>query len=411
MTSAQTGNGTERVPRTAVVYGTKAGVGGLGHSAAAGIAAVADGRSQAFMLGPGAAKPWSLPGNSPAGTWIESPSAIHPWMARYTWLRWRGGQLTFIRDRSLGRWAAEQMKSIRPDSCYLFTQVALETLRWARREGIPTVIDNPNGHIRNFLEICERESQRWFGKRFHGHPSAAMIDRVEEEYSLADRVRVYSEWGRRSMEQGGVASDKIHALRQTVNLERFSPAAQRPAADGPLRVCYVGSLDLRKGFVYLLKAIRAVGARHIRLRIVGATGDRDCAGLLARESAGLQVEVAPGDSIPVYQQSELLVVPTLEDGLPFVLVEGLACGLPVIVTKEAGAAECVQHNSSGWVIPAGYVDAMAGALQVALERRHELADMGRQARNDVERYAGPVQLKALSEWFYRSMNAEVCYST
>src|SRR5207249_707828 len=168
-------------------------------------------------------------------------------------------------------------------ACYLFTQVALETLRWARRARVPTVLDNPNGHIRNVQQVCERESQRWFGTKFSGHPTSAMVDRVEEEYQLADRIRVYSEWGKRSMVQFGVPADKIHVLRQTVNLERFRPASARPTISGPLRVCFVGSLDLRKGFVYLLKAVRAIGPKHIRLRIAGATGDRDCAALLKRE--------------------------------------------------------------------------------------------------------------------------------
>jgi glycosyltransferase involved in cell wall biosynthesis len=110
----------------------------------------------------------------------------------------------------------------------------------------------------------------------------------------------------------------------------------------------------------------------------------------------------------VYQQSELFVVPTLEDGLPFVLVEGLACGLPVIVTHEAGAAECVKPGQSGWVVPAGEVDALAGALEEALRRRKDLWDMGQQARADVERYAGPAQLQQLADWFYSRAGVEVC---
>lgn len=283
-------------------------------------------------------------------------------MTRYTWLRWRPGQITMLNDRGLGRWAASEIAKLHPQACYLFTQVALETLRWARREGVPTVLDNPNGHIRNFWEICERESQRWCGKRFPGHPTAAMIDRVEEEYALADRIRVYAEWGRKSMAHFGVSGDRIHILRQTVNLEKFRPAPAGPRENrGPLRICCVGSLDLRKGFVYLLKAIRLVGARHVKLRLVGATGDRDSARLLAQERAGLDVESAPGDPVPVYQGSELFVVPTLEDGLPFVLLEGLACGLPVIVTEEAGASECIQDGRSGWVVPAAQPEALAAA--------------------------------------------------
>jgi glycosyltransferase involved in cell wall biosynthesis len=375
--------------RAAVVYGTQAGIGGLGHSVAAGIGAVSRGGHEVFALGPGAAVPWALPGGMPEVTWIKSPSVIHPWMARYTWLRWRHGLLTELRDRRLGAWAAQEITRLRPDTCYLFTQVALETLRWCRREGVPTSLDNPNGHIRNFHEVVE-------------HPSTGIVERVEEEYYLADRIRVYSEWGKASMLRYGVPAEKLHVLHQTVNLDRFRPPSARPSSDGPLRVCYVGSVDLRKGFVYLLKAVRAIGPHQVKLRIVGATGDRDCARLLARESAGLDIEVTPGQSIPAYQQSELLVIPTLEDGLPFVLVEGLACGLPVIVSREAGAAECVRPGQTGWVIPPGDVEALAMALQQALARRGDLWDMGQLARADVERYAGLEQLKQLSDWFYNS---------
>jgi glycosyltransferase involved in cell wall biosynthesis len=102
----------------------------------------------------------------------------------------------------------------------------------------------------------------------------------------------------------------------------------------------------------------------------------------------------------VYQESELLVIPTLEDGLPFVLVEGLACGLPVIVTAEAGASECVRTGETGWVVPAGDVEALSAALEAALRRRAELREMGRQARADVEKYAGLAQLRQLSNWYY-----------
>ncbi len=394
--------------RVAIVYGTTAGIGGLGHSVSAAMTAVANGNHEVFALGPGTSQPWSLPGGTPAATWINSPAGIPRWMTRYTWLRWRAGRQMLMRDTRLGRWAAQEVSRLRPSSCYLFTQVALESLQWCQREHVRTVLDNPNGHIRNFQQVCEAESLRWFGKKYRGHPTVAMVQRGEEEYRLVDRIRVYSEWGKANMVRFGVPEEKIHVLHQTVNLERFRPPAVRPAGDGPLRICYVGSLDLRKGFVYLLKAIRAIGPKHIRIQITGATGDRDSARLLAHESAGLQIECAPGNSLPVYQNSELFVVPTLEDGLPFVLVEGLACGLPVIVTREAGAAECVRPGHSGWVVPAGDVEAIAAALEEALQRRKDLVSMGQQARADVERYAGAAQLQQLSDWFYSRAAVEVC---
>jgi glycosyltransferase involved in cell wall biosynthesis len=389
----------------AVVFGTAPGIGGLGHSVSAGISAVAAGAREVFAFGPPPpSRPWSLPGGMPQATWVDSPQILQPWMS-YTWLRWQHGRTAAMHDRGIGRWAALQLQQAQPQACYLFTQVALESLRWCRSQGIPTVLDNPNGHIRNFQQVCEKEARRWYGTGFHGPPNDATVERVEEEYQLADRIRVYSEWGKASMLKFGVPESKIHILRQTVNLERFCPAAVPPPKEGPLRVCYVGSLDLRKGFVYLLKAIRAIGTTRVHLRVVGATGDRPSAKLLARERAGLDIEVAPGHSLPVYQESELLVIPTLEDGLPFVLVEGLACGLPVIVTSEAGASECVRTGQTGWVVPAGDVDALSAALEAALARRAELRDMGLQARADVENYAGLPQLRQLSEWFYSGVPA------
>jgi glycosyltransferase involved in cell wall biosynthesis len=349
-----------------------------------------------------------LPGGVPNANWIDSPPNKWSWLSRYTWYRWRNGDLTFLRDRSLARWAQGELQGLRPQSCYLFTQVALEVLRWARAEGILTALENPNGHIRNFREICERESQRWFGKRFLGHPSPGMVDRVEEEYHLADRIRVYADWGKKSMTRYGVPGGKISATHQSIDLERFRPAPAKAAQAGPLRICYAGSMDLRKGFVYLLRAMRLVGAKHFQLRIAGATGDRDSAQLFAREKAGLQVECEPGDTLKIYQESELFVLPTLEDGLGYVTLESMACGLPAIVTDQAGSAECVQPGSNGWVVPAAEVEPLAEALEEALLRRQDLRGMGQQARVDIENYAAPFRLRELSAWFCSPSTVEAC---
>src|SRR5271156_4340793 len=67
--------------------------------------------------------------------------------------------------------------------------------------------------------------------------------------------------------------------------------------------------------------------------IVGATGDHCSKSLFARESLALQIACAPGDPVPAYQEAELVVVPTLEDGIPFVTGEAMASALPVVVSS------------------------------------------------------------------------------
>ncbi|MFY9555145.1 MAG: glycosyltransferase family 4 protein [Blastocatellia bacterium] len=387
-------------PSVAFLCGVKAGAGGLGVQSANAIAALALRGGSLQVFGSGFTSGWPLPERASSIRWNESPSFVSNFAAQYTSLRWRHGDLQFERDAALGAWAAALIERQRPELCYVFTQVGLETLRWARRAGIPTILENPNGHIRNFRAVYDHESLVWCGKKYQGHPNQAMIERVEEEYSLADRIRVSSEWSKASMVEGGVPADKIHVLQQPLNLSRFRPGSRETKHTGPLRVCFVGSLDLRKGFVYLLRAIRMVANKNAKLTIVGATGDRCCASLLKRERAGLDVTVAPGDPVPAYTDSELFVLPTLEDGSPFSAAEAMASGLPVVVTGSCGAAEWVREGNTGWIIPPRSVEALAEAIETALKKREQLGAMGRAARIDTESRAGSHCIKAVAHWVY-----------
>jgi glycosyltransferase involved in cell wall biosynthesis len=263
------------------------------------------------------------------------------------------------------------------------------------------VLDNPNGHIRNFGEVYRRESLRWCAANYRGHPTGAMVDRVEQEYSLADRIRVSSNWAKASMVKGGVRAEKIDVFNQPIDLARFAPASARPP-EGPLRLCFVGSLDLRKGFVHLLKAIRMLGSREVTLEMVGATGDRYCRRLFERERDGLQVASAPGDPVPAYRRAEIFVMPTLEDGFGFVVAEAMACGLPVVVTDCCGALELIRPEKTGWIVPAGNAQALADTIKhKVMPLRDRLAAMGALARRDVVERVGPNCIKALHDWIYR----------
>jgi glycosyltransferase involved in cell wall biosynthesis len=201
------------------------------------------------------------------------------------------------------------------------------------------------------------------------------------------------------MLSNGVTGKEIGMFQQPINLSRFAPNANPPPAGGALRICYVGSLDLRKGFVYLLRAAKMLGA-SIELEIVGATGDSSSRKLFQRESMGLNLRCAPGDPIPAYQRAELFVFPTLEDGSPFAVAEAMASGLPAIVTDCCGAAEWVRPGESGWVVPGRDAEALAKALEDATRRRNDLRAMGQRARDDTERRAGLQCLVPLREWIF-----------
>src|SRR5690242_3491051 len=130
---------------TALVCGAPAGSGGLGGFAATVLRALAHGGAPLHVLGPppADARLASLPGV----VWHAPPRPLLASVQRWTPYRWLTGALQLHHDAHLGRWAAARLEELRPSRLYTFTQVGLESLEWARRAGVPCVVDNPNGNI------------------------------------------------------------------------------------------------------------------------------------------------------------------------------------------------------------------------------------------------------------------------
>jgi glycosyltransferase involved in cell wall biosynthesis len=370
-----------RSQTVALVYGTAAGVGGLGIQSANAVADLAAVCNHVLAFGPGPA-PAKASFDGVQWHQAEFPGSVLP--THFTWLRWWTGRLQILNDTRLGGWAAAAVDRARPDCCYCFTQVALETLRWANRAGVPAILESPNGHIENYREVYRREAGRWGNGVYLGHPSQAMVERVKEEYTRADLIRVSSDWAMRSLTSFGVPERKVVVVPQPPTADSICPPRRRLPPEGRFRVCFVGTLDLRKGFVYLLRAARRFGADRVTVRLVGGTVDRLTRRLLARERVGLDVEVVPGDPLPALQWAELFVLPTLEDGSPFAVVEAMAAGVPLIVTDACGNAPLLRPGETGWVVPAGDEAGLFDALSRAFARRGELPGMGEAARADWE---------------------------
>lgn len=363
--------------RAALVYPVSLGSGGLAVQSANAVAALSQPGIELHAVGPGV-REWPRPAPSREPAWREVRVDLPRWNS-WRWLRSFTGAAQLSRDIRFGRAAAATLDRIRPELVYAFTQVGLESLEWARAHRVPSVLESPNGHIRAFRSIYVREQETWCAGPYRGHPSLDMVHRVEDEYALADRIRVSSNWARESLIAGGVAAEKITVLQQPVDLERYRPAPSPSGVDGPLRVVFVGSLDLRKGFVYLLDAMRAC-AHPIALEIVGGTVDRCTRQLLATHADQRAITLSPGDPRPAYHRAEVAVLPTLEDGSPFAAAEAMSSGLPLVTTDACGAREWVEPGVTGWVVEAGRAEPLARALSDAVVRRATLRSMGAAAR-------------------------------
>jgi len=179
-----------------------------------------------------------------------------------------------------------------------------------------------------------------------------------------------------------------------VDLARFRPRAVARARGGPLALLAVGRLVEKKGFHVLLDAAARLGF-PFRLRIVGEGPERArLQDAVQRHRLGTRIELTGAlthEELPaVYAAADVVVAPSVadasgdRDGLPNVVLEAMASGLPV-VGGDVGALAAALEGGSGWLVPPGDAAALAGAMELLAARPDLRARIGRAARARVER--------------------------
>jgi colanic acid/amylovoran biosynthesis glycosyltransferase len=152
----------------------------------------------------------------------------------------------------------------------------------------------------------------------------------------------------------------------------FHAVAPRPSPAAPRLVC-VGRLCEQKGQMLLVRAVQAVVAKGIPIHLVLA-GDGEMRGeieaLIAANNLGSHISITGwinGDQVREEMLSaRAMVLPSFAEGLPVVVMEAMALRRPVLTTYIAGIPELVRHGETGWLFPAGDVEALAGALEACL---------------------------------------------
>jgi glycosyltransferase involved in cell wall biosynthesis len=266
------------------------------------------------------------------------------------------------------------------------------------RGGARYVCSRGSSHIQFQQEILEDEFARWSCPAPPRFPRW-LVERELEEYAAADAIAVPSQFVLRTFLERGVPAAKLHRCPYGVDLRRFSP---RPRADARFRVLFVGSASIRKGIGYLLEAVRPlVRAKRLELWLVGAVAS-DARPLLARH-ADLFVRqgfVAPERLADVYSQGSVLVLPSVEEGLGRVQAQAMACGLPVIATRNTGVEDLLTDGREGFIVPIRDGAAIRDRLEWMLDHPAEREAMGAAALRRVASLGGWADYGALIERMY-----------
>lgn len=207
--------------------------------------------------------------------------------------------------------------------------------------------------------------------------------------------------------------DRVHVVHCGLD-RQFLDSEPEPVPSSP-RLVNVGRLAEQKGQLLLIEAATRLIAEGVEFELV-LVGDgplrSELETLVARSGRPEAIRlVGTLDNAAVRAEmlrSRAVVLASFAEGLPVVLMEALAVGRPVITTYVAGIPELVVNSESGWLIPAGSVDALVEAMRTALtESSSRLDEMGSvgsaRAR---ERHDARIEGRRLAELFARYHHAD-----
>jgi glycosyltransferase involved in cell wall biosynthesis len=239
-----------------------------------------------------------------------------------------------------------------------YSYTALEPFRYAKARGWKTVlvqIDPGPEEERIVAEEVARVPQ--LAAEWQPAP-AEYWSSWREECKLADRIVVNSEWSRDGLVCGGVPADKISTIplayevpeirsqKSEVREARLYP--DRFRSERPMRVLFLGLINLRKGVARLLEAARILRDEPVEFWMVGPVeiANADTLGNAGRVKwFGLATRKQAAE---FYKGADVLILPTLSDGFAITQLEAQAHGLPVIASKNCG--KVVESGVNGIIL-------------------------------------------------------------
>ena len=245
-----------------------------------------------------------------------------------------------------------------------------------------------------------------------GYPLTHGGDVYDELFAKGDLFMPISEYWKKVLGDLGCPVEKTVVHRMGIELDKFEYADHGIRSDGPVRLLTVGRLVQKKGHRYAIEAVADLvdAGRDIEYTIAGD-------GPLRAELEGLAESGGLGDRMRflgavdadqvrgLYRESDIFVLPSViaadgdMEGIPVVLMEAMACGLPVVSTRHSGIGELVVDGESGLLAKEKDVDGLAAKVRQLIDKPEMYIRMARcavecvRAGFDVEKLNGELEEK------------------
>jgi len=305
--------------------------------------------------------------------------ALLPWLFPLVGLQWllgyRGARfvepLMYPLANILVRWR------LKPCDVFIgMSGIYFEAAIYAKnRYGAKVILERGSRHILSQREILAEIP----GAR---GPSNYVVRRELAGYVIADRISIPSRHVADSFMEHHISADRLMVNPYGVDLSKFR--VESPDRKPKYDVIFVGVWSMQKGADILLRAMQSVNRWN--LLHVGRIGDITFPKSQKMVSAGTVDQL----HLPqMYRQARVLVLPSRQEGLSLVLIQALACGIPIVCTDRTGGGDLrdrIQCRDAVIVVRNDDIASLIGGIREAMEvsqRLHGKDLLGKSGRENL----------------------------
>jgi glycosyltransferase involved in cell wall biosynthesis len=206
---------------------------------------------------------------------------------------------------------------------------------------------------------------------------------VRRAVKRADIITAVSQFTAQLLHDDLPCAKPIHVIYNGVDHERFRPADVPRSDESEIRVLFSGNPSLRKGAQFLdaiaerldrnVKIFYTAGMRRSHFRFTSAKL--------------VNIGAIPREAMPaLYRQHDILLMPTVREGLSLAVLEAMASALPVVTSDASSMPEIIDHDKGGFLCPLGAIDTIAEALNTLAGSAELRRRMGSYNRERIARH-------------------------
>lgn len=229
------------------------------------------------------------------------------------------------------------------------------------------------------------------------------VARVAERVTQAHQVLVSHDLQRTLKREG---TPRTHVIHNGLVPPARTGAHPAGYAQDRVNLVVVGRLGRVKGFEYLIRALALLANGPLLLHIVGDGPDRLSLEQLVHDlklTGQVSFHGFRADVHDYIRAADALIMPSLHEGIPYVLLEALWLGTPVIASEVGGIPEVLIHDQNGYLVPAKTPAALARAIEALLQDPTRFERLARVGKQTVQRHFSAQSMAEQYGRLYRAL--------